>query len=205
MSKEVLRIVNNLDVSSLEMQLALQCAPVISGLKISNLLSVKKEYVNKLRNLIKGTSLSMYVLLIKENKVSILLYRKKDMMIYLKDSKVKKLLKQFGYYENNIYMLLKKLSLRYEYYKREKGEFPHEIGLFLGYPLEDVIGFINNNGKNSLYTGYWKVYKNVDEKKALFSKYEQIKELMIILISYNLEIGEIIDMIMNIKLRRAVV
>ena len=53
MSKEVLRIVNNLDVSSLEMQLALQCAPVISGLKISNLLSVKKEYVNKLRNLIK--------------------------------------------------------------------------------------------------------------------------------------------------------
>ena len=48
MSKEVLRIVNNLDVSSLEMQLALQCAPVISGLKISNLLSVKKEYVNKL-------------------------------------------------------------------------------------------------------------------------------------------------------------
>lgn len=166
MSKEVLRIVNNLDVSSLEMQLALQCAPVISGLKISNLLSVKKEYVNKLRNLIKGTSLSMYVLLIKENKVSILLYRKKDMMIYLKDSKVKKLLKQFGYYENNIYMLLKKLSLRYEYYKREKGEFPHEIGLFLGYPLEDVIGFINNNGKNSLYTGYWKVYKNVDEKKS---------------------------------------
>ncbi len=31
------------------------------------------------------------------------------------------------------------------------GEFPHEIGLFLGYPLHDVIGFIFNRGKNSYF------------------------------------------------------
>ena len=29
-----------------------------------------------------------------------------------------------------------------------EGEFPHEIGVFLGYPLADVIGFIENRGKN---------------------------------------------------------
>ena len=27
-------------------------------------------------------------------------------------------------------------------------EFPHEIGVFLGYPLEDVVGFIRNRGRN---------------------------------------------------------
>jgi len=26
--------------------------------------------------------------------------------------------------------------------------FPHEIGVFLGYPLEDVMGFISNKGHN---------------------------------------------------------
>ena len=29
-------------------------------------------------------------------------------------------------------------------------EFPHEIGLFLGYPFEDVMGFIENKGENYL-------------------------------------------------------
>ena len=28
------------------------------------------------------------------------------------------------------------------------GEFPHEIGIFLGYPVEDVRGFIANEGRN---------------------------------------------------------
>ena len=36
----------------------------------------------------------------------------------------------------------------------EKGAFPHEIGLLLGYPVEDVLGFIRYQGKNYLYTGY---------------------------------------------------
>ena len=36
----------------------------------------------------------------------------------------------------------------------EKGAFPHEIGLLLGYPVEDVLGFIRHQGKNYLYTGY---------------------------------------------------
>ena len=40
-----------------------------------------------------------------------------------------------------------------------EGEFPHEIGVFLGYPLADVIGFIENRGKNFTACGYWKVYR----------------------------------------------
>ncbi len=33
-------------------------------------------------------------------------------------------------------------------------QFPHEMGLLLGYPVEDVVGFMENNGKNYLYSGY---------------------------------------------------
>ena len=38
--------------------------------------------------------------------------------------------------------------------------FPHEIGLFLGYPVEDVLGFIENAGQNCKCCGCWKVYCN---------------------------------------------
>ena len=40
----------------------------------------------------------------------------------------------------------------------QKDGFPHEIGLFLGYPPEDVRGFIENETRNYKFTGYWKVY-----------------------------------------------
>jgi hypothetical protein len=51
--------------------------------------------------------------------------------------------------------------------------FPHEIGLFLGYPLEDVVGFIENSGQNCICTGCWKVYHNEDEARKLFERYDK--------------------------------
>ena len=52
-----------------------------------------------------------------------------------------------------------------------KDSCPHEIGLFLGYPLEDVRGFIANKGKNSKYTGEWKVYGDLPGALRLFQSY----------------------------------
>jgi hypothetical protein len=49
---------------------------------------------------------------------------------------------------------------------------PHEVGIFLGYPLEDVKGFIKNGGRNSKLSGYWKVYG--DEAVAL-KKFEEYR------------------------------
>jgi hypothetical protein len=55
--------------------------------------------------------------------------------------------------------------------ERFGGEFPHEIGLFLGYPPGDVRGFLRDNGKGAVATGYWKVYSNVREAKTKFRKF----------------------------------
>ena len=41
---------------------------------------------------------------------------------------------------------------------RSSAEFPHEVGLFLSYPPEDVKGFIENRAANAKCTGVWKVY-----------------------------------------------
>jgi hypothetical protein len=43
MSQETWEIVTNKEIDGIEMQLALQCAPLIMGLKISNLLNIRCE------------------------------------------------------------------------------------------------------------------------------------------------------------------
>ena len=68
---------------------------------------------------------------------------------------------------------------RYCCYMQTKKYFPHEMGLFLGYPVEDVEGYPKNNGENSLYTGYWKVYEDVAAKSSLFERFEKAKEQII--------------------------
>ncbi|HBE79143.1 MAG TPA: DUF3793 domain-containing protein [Firmicutes bacterium] len=50
---------------------------------------------------------------------------------------------------------------------------PHEIGIFLGIPLPDVLGFIENGGKNALAEGYWKVYHDPGFKLTLFNRYQE--------------------------------
>ena len=58
----------------------------------------------------------------------------------------------------------------------ERDGFPHEIGAFLGYPVNDVRGFIQNEGKGCLMTGYWKVYENLAGAKMIFNKYDRAKD-----------------------------
>ena len=50
--------------------------------------------------------------------------------------------------------LLDELSRRMR--SAKAGGFPHEIGLFLGYPLEDVTGFIAAGGAEYRCSGCWK-------------------------------------------------
>lgn len=56
-------------------------------------------------------------------------------------------------------------------------DFPHEIGVFLGYPLEDVVGFIRNRGKNYTCCGYWKAYGDPAEAQRCFARYKKCEQV----------------------------
>ena len=56
---------------------------------------------------------------------------------------------------------------------RESDEFPHEIGLFLSYPPEDVRGFIENKACRFKCAGLWKVYGDEERAKELFRQYKR--------------------------------
>ena len=55
-------------------------------------------------------------------------------------------------------------------------DFPHEIGLFLSYPPEDVQGFIENRAQNYKEIGVWKVYGDEEKARKTFAKYKKCTE-----------------------------
>lgn len=57
------------------------------------------------------------------------------------------------------------------------GAFPHEIGVFLGYPLEDVEGFIRHRGRNYTYCGYWKAYGDPARAQQCFARYKKCEQI----------------------------
>ena len=74
--------------------------------------------------------------------------------------------------EENLRAKLNCLQARFA----EGGGFPHEIGLFLGYPPEDVRAFVATGGAGCKLCGYWKVYHNVEAARACFARYDACRD-----------------------------
>ena len=121
-----------------------------------------------------------------------LVYRRKALSKYLKRSDVERLMETFGYQDMELEAILEKLTVRYQAYVEGRVDFPHEIGLLFGYPPEDVTGFIENNGKNFLCSGYWKVYGDPERAKKTFAGYDRAKEAAIHMAGSGLGVKDII-------------
>ena len=83
---------------------------------------------------------------------------------YLDRRDVKKLMMSFGYGDLELEEILDPHRGRLSgAHGRKKGLPLIEIGLVLGYPPVDVEGFIKKEGRDFLYSGYWKVYGNLED------------------------------------------
>ena len=192
MSQETFALIQNLDKKDIGTQLALQCAPLISGIKISNLLIIPPSGVCQLYEILEKTMLSYYILAKSSKRVVLLLFHQRSLEEYLLLPDNLALLKDMGYQHFGLYDILPIFSLRYQNYLAVHKDFPHEMGILLGYPIEDVRGFIDNNGQNFLYSGYWKVYENPALKMQLFRSYEHAKHNLVRLIHSGAHISDII-------------
>lgn len=77
MSTEILEIVQQMDLHNAETQLALQCAPLIAGVKISNLLIVSTGMEDAVKQCLRKSGISFLLLLRTREKARYLLFRKK--------------------------------------------------------------------------------------------------------------------------------
>lgn len=176
MSQEAIEMIRKMDMEKIENQFVFQCAPLIAGLKMSNLFIIRKKYLRRLCELLQRSKIRCRVLYVDEDRLTVLLYHPQMLIVYLRGKRARNLLLKEGYEQFDLEFVLLKFTCRYRQYRRGTQSFPHELGLLLGYPLEDVEGFIQNDGKNCLYTGYWKVYANVPAKRQLFRRYECARE-----------------------------
>lgn len=192
MSRDVFELVCAMNRNSVEMQLVVQCAPLLAGLKISNLLIIAEENQEAFEGLMKDSDLSVYFLTRFNGKVVYLLFRYEELEALMTDGSIRSFFRREGYGDLSIHAVLRKFKKRYERHTLSGGEFLHEMGLILGYPIEDVVGFIENEGNNCLYTGYWKVYNRLEEKKRIFISYEKATERIIKMISRGVPIRDIV-------------
>ena len=104
----------------------------------------------------------------------LLLYRKDMLARILENSEVKALLSSYGYRVFTVDAVLKRLSDRYR-----QEICPDEIGIFLSYPVKDVVAYIDNRGRNYRYSGYWKVYDDEENARRLESCFRCARSLMV--------------------------
>ena len=101
------------------------------------------------------------------------LYRPAGLPRDLRDAQASELLRQAGYGDESCARCVARLACRF----REGKEFPHEVGLFLSYPPEDVKGFTAHRANDFKCAGLWKVYGNEEKARSLFAKYKKCTEI----------------------------
>ena len=159
-----------------------QCAPVLAGLKPAGLfryetrdcadLARRVRSWNKQLNS-KGLRVRVMKGCARTHRFLVYVYREAQLSAVLADKAVQEFLRQEGYQlpaeQEQTGALLNQLSRRLCC----QAEFPHEIGVFLGYPLPDVVGFIENRGQNFTCCGCWKSY---GEPAAAQRRFDQLSK-----------------------------
>lgn len=162
-------------------KLAHHASPVILGVKPANLFSLDRASydldacVAQFRRNTGRYGLRIRVICRCESRALLLVFRLALVEKVLQDPERRAVLTQYGYDTSwDAEACLTHLSGRIA----ASTSFPHETGIFLGYPAEDVLGFIEHGGENCKMTGFWKVYGDLDAAQRTFSVYTQCREAL---------------------------
>ena len=152
------------------------CSPTLSGMKTGNTFSCAypdaaslRRYIRALNRKLVPKGLRVVPLRREGGRALIYLYRPDRLEKDLSDERAAAILEQMGYACADCTGCLVELVKRV----RKNPEFPHEIGLFLGYPPEDVAGFIRHKGKCCKCVGCWKVYGDAEQARRRFDQYQK--------------------------------
>ena len=193
MGIEWLPFVEDNKKNEIEVQLALQCAPVITGVKVSNLFTVSEGIKAQVKELFRSSIYSILELISINGKVTYLIYHSKELERLIMTEEIAEFMNRKGYETTNLVKVLRIFKNKYQKCLLRNEEFPHEMGILLGYPIEDVKSFIENHGQNYLYAGYWKVYHNLLYALAEFDKYDKAREFIKGLIREEIDLKEILQ------------
>lgn len=156
------------------------CAPTLASLKTGNMFTCRFETEEAMRESIREMNrrlgkkgLRVLPLRYGEGIALVYVYRPGRLNADLSDAAACRLLAERGYPCGNANQCVKCLQGRLA----EEAGFPHEIGLFLGYPPEDVAGFIDR--RQAKFSGCWKVYGDVEAARRSFDRFKKCTDVYV--------------------------
>lgn len=165
--------------NSVELRLIIQNAAVLKGKRISGMLFLNDKELARISMKLHNTNISLIILCTCKKRHLVMVYRAKELEEHLRSKEVSDYLREFGYRRDDFVSNLIRLHQRMNGFYNKMKEFPHEVGVFLGYPICDIKGFLENKGERYLHSGYWKIYGNLEETRKKFLSYDEARETAI--------------------------
>ena len=165
--------------NSVELRLIIQNAAVLKGKRISGMLFLNDKELARISMKLHNTNISLIILCTCKKRHLVMVYRAKELEEHLRSEEVSDYLREFGYRRDDFISNLIRLHQRMNGFYNKMKEFPHEVGVFLGYPICDIKGFLENKGERYLHSGYWKIYGNLEETRKKFLSYDEAREIAI--------------------------
>ena len=138
-------------ICSIEKCIIEHCSPTLAGLKPAGLFSCcglfEEDMLRQVKELnmkLNPKDIVVSVMTRKDGRALIYVYRKSRLKKELQNKETSEFLAKYGYSHLSVEKAVARLKNRLA----QSEGFPHEIGVFLGYPLGDVVGFIENGGRN---------------------------------------------------------
>jgi hypothetical protein len=155
-------------------------APTLAGLKAGNLISCRTsdglhlmQQIQSWNQILNGKGVVITILSVRDNLYLLYVHRPNLVTKHLQQQESLRILCPLGYADCPVQEAILHLQERLA----QQSDFPHEIGLFLGYPIQDVEAFIQQNGCNGLYDGCWKVYTDLAQAQQTFARYKKCTRL----------------------------
>ena len=164
--------------SAFEARLVEHCAPTLAGLKLGSLFCLPAdggaaaEWVSRCDRALAHKGLRLRRIRSSACGQLVYVYRERLLRHTLAQHAVARFLSGHGYAPEDMEACLQRLAQRLQCQ-----DFPHEIGIFLGYPLHDVEGFIRHGGQNYCCTGCWKVYDRRQEAEKTFASFHKCRRI----------------------------
>ena len=167
--------------------LMLECAEVLGGVKPANLISIVNRTRSCGRNIYqlwlshhkelttRIADLTFVVLKTKPQALLLLCYNRNQLERHLSHGGIRALLQKAGYETGaSCEQLLTGLCRRIE----KNDSFPHEVGLFIGYPAKDVAAFMGLVDLPFTCQGPWKIFGKPEQSLVLAEQYRSCRNRM---------------------------
>ena len=165
-----------------EQQFIRSTAPTLAGLKTGSLFPYRftgrQQAVEELRcwnRRLRPKGLRLLPLRMTDSFAMLYLYRPGQLARDLGGKESAELLRSAGYPDTDETNCLTELTRRL----RTSEDFPHEIGLFLSYPPEDVRGFMEHRDEGCKCVGCWKVYGDETAARRKFAQYRSCTDALL--------------------------